>query len=303
MAIAPSVRYYVRMAIPPAPLRPGSGFEADGPLDLGPPSESLAARADAVTFDGALVSLDDDELIGVARAWRQLESWCGAGLLTVIAELARRRPAERSLPAAPGEWPVQLSEFISDEIAAALTMSSRTASTHLDLAVDLAIRLPRTMRALRAGAIDFLRARVIADATRVLADDQAREVEARIFPAAEQKNSGQLRAAVARAVQAVDPEAATRRRIEAQKDPRVRRWQENAGTAALGGFGLPPADVLEADQRITAQALALRDAGLPGSLEELRARAYLDTLLGQDSTPSPPGPPDQHATPAARATP
>jgi Domain of unknown function (DUF222) len=276
------------MAIPPPPLRPGSGFEADGPLDLGPPSESLAGRADAVTFDGALAGLDDDELIGVARAWRRLESWCSAGLLTAIGELARRRPAERSVPAAPGEWPVQLSEFISDEIAAALTMSSRTATTHFDLAVDLAIRLPRTMQALRTGAIDFLRARIIADATRVLADDQARAVEARIFPAAEQQNSGQLRAAVARAVQAVDPEAATRRRLEAQKDPRVRRWQEDAGTAALGGFGLPPADVLEADQRITAQALALRDAGLPGSLEELRARAYLDTLLGQRSVPPQP---------------
>jgi hypothetical protein len=66
----------------------------------------------------------------------------------------------------------------------------------------------------------------------------------------------------------------------------VSRWREDAGTAALAGFGLPPAEVLEADQRLTDRALALRDAGLPGSLGELRARAYLDTLLGQDSTPS-----------------
>ncbi len=65
----------------------------------------------------------------------------------------------------------------------------------------------------------------------------------------------------------------------------MRRWQEDAGTAALAGFGLPPADVLEADQRLTTRALALREAGLPGSLEDLRARAYLDTLLGHDSAP------------------
>src|SRR6202012_3116384 len=48
----------------------------------------------------------------------------------------------------------------------------------------------------------------------------------------------------------------------------------------------PPADVLQADQRITDRALALRDAGLPGTLEELRALAYLDTFLGQSSIPT-----------------
>jgi hypothetical protein len=234
------------------------------------------------------------------RAWRRLESWSSAGLLAAVAELARRRPAGRAAPAAPGQFPAQFSEFISDEVAAALTLTGRTASAYLDLALDLATRLPRTARALREGVIDGQRARVIADATRVLGDAQAGEVEARIFPKAAQQTSGQLRAAVARAVQAADPEAAARRREEAQKDPRVSRWQEDAGTAALAGFGLPPDEVLEADQRITTRALALRAAGLPGSLGQLRARAYLDTLLGQDSTPPQPAPP---ATPAAPATP
>ena len=189
-------------------------------------------------------------------------------------------------PPRPGRFPPQLSEFISDEVAAALTLSGRTASAYLDLALDLALRLPATARALHEGVIDYPKARLIADLTRVLSDEDARAVEARILAAAGGQTTAQLRAAVSRAVIAVDPEAAARRRQEAQKDPRVRRWQEDAGTAALGGFGLPPAEVLEADQRITERALALRDAGLPGSLEELRARAYLDTLLGQDSSAS-----------------
>jgi hypothetical protein len=60
----------------------------------------------------------------------------------------------------------------------------------------------------------------------------------------------------------------------------VRRWREDAGTAALAGYGLPPADVLAADQQLTTRALALRSAGLSGPIEELRARAYLDTLPG-----------------------
>jgi hypothetical protein len=270
----------------PITSRPGSGFEAGGALDTCAPSESLARLADAVTRDGRLAQLNDDELIGVVRAWHRLESWCSAGTLAVIAELGRRRPAERTAPAAPGQFPAQLSEFISDEVAAALTLSRRTADAYLDLALDLALRLPATARALHEGIIDYPKARLIADLTRILSDEDARAVEARILPAAGDQTTAQLRAAVSRAVIAVDPEAATRRRQEAQKDPRVRRWQEDAGTAALGGFGLPPAEVLEADQRITERALALRDAGLPGSLEELRARAYLDTLLGQDSSVS-----------------
>ena len=51
------------------------------------------------------------------------------------------------------------------------------------------------------------------------------------------------------------------------------------------GRELPPAEVLAADQRITAWAHELRQAGLEGSMDELRARAYLDLLLGKDSRP------------------
>jgi hypothetical protein len=53
------------------------------------------------------------------------------------------------------------------------------------------------------------------------------------------------------------------------------------------GRELPPAEVLAADQRITAWARQLRAAGLDGSMD-LRARAYLDILLGKDSRPSQP---------------
>ena len=75
-----------------------------------------------------------------------------------------------------------------------------------------------------------------------LSDEDARAVEDRILPAAGRQTSGQLRVAVARAVIAADPEAAKRRREQAEKDPRVRRWREDAGTAAMAGYGLPAAE-------------------------------------------------------------
>src|ERR1700761_2668422 len=276
----------------------GSGFESGGPLDTSAPSGFLAGLADAATRDGRLTDLTDDELIGLMRAWGRLESWCGAGLLATVAELARRRPADKTPSAAPGEFPARISEFLVDEVAAALTLTTRAADTLTAAGLDLTDRLPVTAHAQHEGLIDYPRVRLIAEMTRILSDDDARMVEALIFPRAAGQTPGQLRAALARAIIAVDPEAGARRREEAQKDARVRRWREEAGTAALAGYSLPPADVLAADQRLTDRALALRAAGLPGTLEELRARAYLDALLDRDSTPAPPSDLTTNGSPA-----
>ena len=81
------------------------------------------------------------------------------------------------------------------------------------------------------------------------------------------------------------PEKAKERREQAAKDARVERWAEDSGNAALMGCELPPDEVLAADQRITAWAQELRKAGLEGGMDQLRARAFLDLLLGKDSRP------------------
>ena len=83
----------------------------------------------------------------------------------------------------------------------------------------------------------------------------------------------------------VAPEKAKERREAAAKDARVERWAEDSGNAALMGCELPPDEVLAADQRITAWAKELRKAGLEGGMDVLRARAFLDLLLGKDSRP------------------
>ena len=96
---------------------------------------------------------------------------------------------------------------------------------------------------------------------------------------------GGLRAAIARAVMEAAPDKARKRRETAAKFARVERWAEDSGNAALAGRELPPDQVLAADERITARARELKAAGLEGGTDELRARAYLDLLLGQDSRP------------------
>ena len=232
-----------------------------------------------------------------------------AGGATPAAQAAAAAPAGGANPAAaagapaggrPGAepgFPEVISPFASYELSLALTLTGRSADAYLDFAVELATKLPETMAALEAGQIDIIRARIIAEATHVLSAEHTAAVEERIFPRAGQQTSGQLRAALARAVLAADPGAARARREEAQRDARVLRWREDAGTAALCGRDLPSADVLAADQRISARARDLRSAGVTGTLDELRARAYLDYLLGRDSMP-PPQPSGQPGTAA-----
>jgi hypothetical protein len=151
--------------------------------------------------------------------------------------------------------------FCPDELAAATACSGQAAEKTLTLARDLATRLPGTARALYDGAIDTYKAQIIADATRVLDPAGAAQAEALVLPGIAAKTPGQIRAAIARAVITIDPGAARARRERAQKDARVELWREDAGTAAVCGRDLPPADALAADQRITAYAKELKAAG------------------------------------------
>ena len=199
---------------------------------------------------------------------------------------------------AESDFPEVISPFASYELALALTLTGRSADAHLGFAIDMATKLPKTAAALEAGEIDIVRARIIAEATNVLSKEHTAAVEDLIFPRAGQQTSGQLRAALARAVLSADPDAARRRREEAQRDARVLRWREDAGTAALCGRDLPSAEVLAADQRISARARELKSAGIKGTMDELRARAYLDFLLGRDSMPREANDEPQQATPA-----
>jgi hypothetical protein len=92
--------------------------------------------------------------------------------------------------------------------------------------------------------------------------------------------TGQLRAAARQAVQAADPDAARNRKEQALREARVERWSEPAGTAALAGRDLPPAQVLAADANLTALARQLKAAGGEGTLDTLRAQIYLALLTG-----------------------
>ena len=186
------------------------------------------------------------------------------------------------------------------ELAAVLGESRGAAEDLLDLAHDLAVKLPGTRAAFRDGTVRASKVEIIARAAAVLDPAEARKAEAMVLGRA-RLTPGGLRAAIARAVMEVAPEKARKRREQAAKDARVLRWEEDSGNAALTGRELPPAEALAADQRITAWARQLKKAGLDGSMHVLRARAYLDILLDKDSRPACPGAADAAAGPAGTA--
>ena len=261
----------------------GAGFAAGGVTDDLPPGPVLAGFADDAWTAG-LGRLSDDELIGVLRASRRLASWATAMELACVGDLWRRRTAEEDAGDAGAAG------HAADEIAAALTLTSRAADGVLDLAIALQ-RLPAARAALAAGAIDLPRAKAIADEVTGLTDEHAAAVDRVIARAAPGQTTGQLRAATRHAVIAADPAAARKRKEQALREARVERWDESAGTAALAGRDLPPVSVLAADQNLTALATQLKNAGVAGTLDTLRAQAYLALLTGASVASLLPGAP------------
>jgi Domain of unknown function (DUF222) len=264
----------------------GPGFADGGVLDVLAAGLTLAGFAAGA--QDRLSQVTDDELVGVLRAWRRVTSWAAASELAAVAELARRRPADGSPPAAPGRLPLNLSEFVPDEVAAALTLTGRTAQDEVNLALDLAGPLADTWSALSAGRIDLAKAKIIAAGVATLTAAHAAAVQAAVLPEAPDLTTGQLGRAVARAVLAADPAAADRQREEDLQHARVDCWPDPAGTAGLAGYHLPAAAVLAADARLTRIARLWRKQGAGGGMDLLRAWAYLALLLGQDTGAPPP---------------
>ena len=274
----------------------GAPFADGGWADALAPDPVLATLVDLVQRDG-LDKLDDDQLTGVLQAANRLSAWSASVRVAAVSGLAARREQSGR---ESGDW--RPFDHVDDEVAVALTLTRRGAARLLDLALALD-RLPLTRAALAAGLIDERRAEVIAEEVAELDDEHAAAVEKLIIGRAPKLTSGQLRALVRRAVLSADPKAARRRKEKALQDARVEMFPETSGTAALAGRDLPPAGVLAADKHLTALAQAMKAAGQPGTLDILRAWAYLHLLSGKPAATLIPatGPP-RGAPPATGTT-
>src|SRR5580700_7922484 len=258
-----------------------AGFSQGGASDTMAPGALLATVVDAVAGpDGSgLAGCSDDQLMGIISAARRLESRVAWTVMAAVGEYARR--------AGTGVE----GEFAADELASELHMSQRGAAGQMDFATDVAKRLPKTFAALAAGLIHPIHLRIIEEQTRYLSAADAAKADAVLAGSAPGQTYGELRYAARKLVLTLDPDIARKRKEAARREAYVRRFQEESGNGGMVARELPSDEVLASWQHVEQRALDLRAAGVSGTLQELRVRAYLDLLQERDTRAAPEAPP------------
>ncbi|MGH3951373.1 MAG: DUF222 domain-containing protein, partial [Pseudonocardiaceae bacterium] len=213
--------------------------------------------------------------LAVARRWRARADALEAHALD---RLDRVRGGDRSVPT---------------EAALELRTSRHNAAGRLDRARALVGRMPRLLAAMQAGDLEGYPAGRIVEATAMLSEEHARQVDERLADKLAAgvvgftDPTGLLRAA-RRLVEKVDPSGQTARARRARADRRVELISGDNATATLLA-DLPAEVAASAYSRIDGMARTLRRRGEDRTLDQLRADIYADLLLGNDPGINPPG--------------
>jgi hypothetical protein len=273
----------------------GDRFAQGNTADVLRPGPVLAALTEQATREIAI--LTDTQLLGVVSAARRLAARAEYLELSAIAEFTRRRAAQyEASKARKDPRGCREGEFADAELAMELVTSINAARDRMDLAADLATRLPDTFTGLAAGRIDGDRAWTIWVRTRFLRDDLAAQADKVLAAAAPGLRHDQLARKAAALEMKLDPDGVKNRKEDARKDEqRVETRREHSGNATLAGRELALTDVMASKAHIDSLAAALRAGGLAGSLRQLRVMVYLDLTQGRD--------PVQRLTPAGAQPP
>ncbi|MGH4024606.1 MAG: DUF222 domain-containing protein [Pseudonocardiaceae bacterium] len=240
------------------------------------PSGWLALELDHATADPARLS--DTGLIDTIVGFERVSSWASARQARLLAEFARRRPDEDA-PPDRRDTPTQCSGFAPDEVALALRLSRTTAANRMTMARVLEADLPGTLAAWQSGTIDDRKARAITETSYLLPAQQRTALEERVLPRAGGQTLAQLRAALARAVLAIDPQGVADRHEQRRKDRRVVLSPEEDGMANLWALLSAP-DAAAAYQRLCRLARSL-GAEDPRGMDARRADLLVELLTGR----------------------
>jgi Domain of unknown function (DUF222) len=263
--------------------------EADGPLgrdsrlplfaqgrfgDRAKPSAwQVMILNDLSGADGSCPAATDDEVLGLLGQWGAAASWMEARKLAVVREMIRRRLD----PEARGLWDDRLAREVSLQLGVSIPAAQKLTW----VAWSLEARLPGIGQALNEGRLDPGRVRMVVAETDVLTDQGTLARAERIIldGLATCRTWMDLQRLVQRAVCAVDPDGAAKRREQEERErARVRFWREAAGTCALSGTGLPTDEALAGYAHVDQRAQAYRKAGIKRPIDILRVAAYLDLL-------------------------
>jgi hypothetical protein len=267
-----------------------AGFAHGGQADTMAPGPLLATVVHTVTGpDGSgLAGCSDDQLMGIIAAARRMTARAAWTEMAAVAQYAARHAGSR-----PAD------EFAPVELGFELHLTPQSAAEQMQYAAAVAARLPATFAALGAGQVDPVHLRIIEDETRFLSAGDAASADQILAGQAPGMTYGELRYAAHKLILRLDPDAARKRKEAATRETCVRPFREDSGNAGMVARELPSAEVLASWQHVQQRALDLRAAGMPGTLQELRVRAYLDLLQERDSRdlPVPSGGADQDQPP------
>jgi Domain of unknown function (DUF222) len=265
------------------------GFAKDTEWDTCPPSAALAVALEAASGpEGRCPGATRDQMVGLLRQWQALESWAAAGKLGVLRALIR--DDDQPLPGGGyhGDLPDGWTRSLTHQVALALSMPAASADKLMWLAWDLQAALPGTAALLASGDLTLAKARAVDSALNLLGDQDAAKAEAIIVRELPGKTYGQVQKLAAQAAVTVDPEAATRRREDAERNKcRVQMFREETGAAGLSGRDMPTGQTLAAHASVCARAQEYKESGaFPDDtrMDQFRVAAYLDLLNDRPAT-------------------
>ncbi|QTE28782.1 HNH endonuclease signature motif containing protein [Pengzhenrongella sicca] len=237
-----------------------------GPIDQIALSAALMGQAPGSPLVDLLEGLSpsdvhDAVLIEAIAAWERVTSLAAARQGEMIAELARRRDAQR------------LGEFVGDEVASVLVMSRSVAEAKVSLGTSLAA-WPAVNEALAVGVIDHRKATALVDGVGHLDDDAAAAVLDAVLPVAAGLTVPALKARLRKVELTVNPAAVAERRARDAADRNVRVSPAPGVMAWLTAY-LPAKDAMTVFTAIDAIA-ASADPADPRGVAARRADALTD---------------------------
>jgi hypothetical protein len=239
------------------------------------PSGWLALDLDATTARPA--SMSDTLLIDALVGWERVVSWASARQMRVLAEFGRRRPDDPQ--AVMTDRVCVGSDCAPDEVALALQLSRGSARNQLGRAAGYTEVLTATLGLLEQGRLDRARANLICDTVAFHTPQTALAVQARVLPKAPEQTLAQLRAALWRALIAVDPRGAAERHRTARKERRVTLSGKDDGMASLWAYLAAP-DAIASYEWLTRLARSLGKDD-PRPMDARRADLLVDMLTGR----------------------
>ncbi len=221
--------------------------------------------------------VEDYDLVDVIAACERMISWASAKQIEAMSELSWRAAYGPEL--SPDGYDELRSAAC--EVAAKLNLAPSTGERRVETARALVSELPGTLGALRQGEIDYRRACAIVDVADRLGPEIARAVEGKVLPKAGSRTIGEHRAAIERAILAVDPQGAEDRHAQAATGRKVEFYPTDDGmgevVASLTADGIA---TVRAALDAAASAMKTQNTGETRSMDQLRADALVEMAHG-----------------------